>query len=110
MATLVCDLDGCTFLWGTNTFVDGAYDELKKFSDAGGRLVFITQRDSNMEWAMPLAKTELYLRSLFPGCVVLFGYTSPRIIMNDAGAAAINHPSNAPWNYDLKSIVKQMGE
>ncbi len=97
MAALISDLDGSAFLWGTNTFVPGAYEHLRKFYDAGNQIIFVTQRDS--VWS--IKSPEKMLKNLFPNCVVIFGVTSPRILLNDAGAIAINHPKDQPWNYNL---------
>ncbi len=98
MAAMIADLDGSTFYWGTNAFVPGAYDHLRKFYDNGNQLVFVTQRDAEWERVSPV---ESYLKSLFPDCIVLFGISSPRILINDAGAVAINHPKNAAWEYEF---------
>ncbi len=62
----------------------------------------MTQRDEG--WGKMIGDTRKLLAELFPGSVVLFGVTSPRVLINDAGAVAINHPKNAAWNYDLTSI------
>ena len=101
MATLISDLDGSAFYWGSNTFVPGAYERLKEFYDQGNQLIFVTQRGNVWETAKPVEK---YLKSLFPDCIVLFGITSPRILINDQGARAINHPQNAAWNYDFSEF------
>ncbi len=102
MAAIFADLDGTVFDWGSNDFLPGAYEHLKAFQDDGNQLIFVTQRD--MDWIEPLAHTERFLKRHFPDCVVLFGVTSPRVLINDQGAVAINHKKNAPWNYDLSTI------
>lgn len=104
MAAALIDLDGTTFLWSTETFLPGAYAELQRFQQAGNQLIFVTQRDSE-NWKDPLSRVELFLKRVFPGCTVIFGVSSPRILINDAGAIAINHPQNAPWHYDLLGIL-----
>lgn len=98
MAAMFCDIDGTTMYWGTNTFVPGAYDRLRAFYDAGNQLVFTTQRGRLSEGFAPV---EPFLKQLFSGCTVLFDITSPRILINDAGAIAINHDRDAAWNYDF---------
>ncbi len=105
MAALISDLDGTIFDWGTEKFLPGAHEELARFCSVdGNQLIFVTQR-SSQNWSEPLSRTELYLKRFFPGCVVIFGISSPRILVNDAGAVAINHPKNSAWNYDLLSIA-----
>ncbi len=98
MAAIFCDLDGTAMLWGSNTFAPGAYDRLKDFYDRGNQLIFTTQRGKFWEAVDPVDK---YLKTLFPDCVVLFNISSPRILINDQGAVAINHPKDAPWTYDF---------
>lgn len=106
MATVISDLDGSVFLWGTNTFVPNAYSVLKRFYDAGNQIVFITQRHGGM-LSMPSPKdTKKLLDELFPGSVILWNYSSPRIVINDQGAAAINHPQDAPWGEELLMMVQ----
>ncbi len=100
MAALFCDLDGSAFKWGTNTFLPGAYDRLKKFYDAGNELIFTTQRDP--QWS--IESPEPLLKSLFPNCIILFNISSPRIVINDAGAFAVNHPKDQPWPYDFSNV------
>ncbi len=101
MACIFADLDGCTFEWGSNTFLPGALEQLKAFYRNGNEIVFTTQRDDSMVEFTSLGSVEKLLKYHFPNCIVLFGLTSPRIVINDAGAIAINHPQNAPWNYNL---------
>lgn len=101
MATLFSDLDGSAFYWGTNQFVPGAYEQLKKFHSQGNQIIFTTARNGLWEVASPVEK---YLKSLFPDCLVLFNISSPRIVLNDAGARAINHPRDAAWNYDFSEF------
>lgn len=100
MAAIIADLDGTTFSWGTNTFVPGAYERLRQFYDAGNEIVFMTQRDPVWNIQSP----EPMLKQLFPNCVVLFGITSPRILINDAGAFAVNHKTDAPWPYNFSGV------
>lgn len=99
MAALIADLDGTVFSWGTNQFLPGAYEELCKFYAKGNELIFVTQRDNPRFMFLP--DVENYLKTIFPHCVVIFGVSSPRILINDAGAMAINHPKDAPWTYEL---------
>lgn len=101
MATIFADLDGSAFYFGSNTFVPNAYEQLKAFHDQGGQIIFTTARGSLWETAKPVEK---YLKSLFPDCLVLFNISSPRIVLNDDGARAINHPRDAAWNYDFSEF------
>ncbi len=92
MASTIVDLDGTILQWGTNDFLPGAYEALRAFVDRGNELVFITQR--------PRAGNEEVVGMLggyFPDAPILFGFTSPRILINDQGAVAENHPANGAW-------------
>lgn len=104
MASLIVDLDGTAMYWGTNTFVPGAYERLKKFHNEGNELIFTTQRGRITKAFIP---SEQLLKNLFPGCVVLYDISSPRIVINDAGTLGINHPRDAGWNYDFNDIVER---
>ncbi len=99
MAAIILDLDGTTFKWGTNIFLTGAQERIQKLYDDGNQLIFVTRRDQG-RWNL-VADPELLLKSLFPNCLVLFGIQSPRIVINDEGAMAINHPRDAAWDYDF---------
>ncbi len=101
MACIFVDLDGTAFEWGTNTFLPGALEQLKQFYDAGNQIVFTTQREQWMNNVPSPLETQKAIWNHFPHCSILFGLSSPRIVINDHGAAAINHPANAQWNYDL---------
>lgn len=102
MSAIISDLDGTAFFWGTNQFVPGAYETLKDSYDRGDQLIFMTQRNRAWETAQPVEK---YLKSLFPDCVVIFNISSPRILLNDQGATAINHPRNIGWTYDFLELI-----
>lgn len=100
MAASFCDLDGCVFRWGTNEYLPGARERLTEFLEAGNQIIFITNRES---WVPGNLGTGLkkFLQKDFPGCGLIMGVESPRIIVNDEGAVAINHKKNAAFNHDL---------
>lgn len=102
MAALISDCDGTVFDWGTHHFLPGVYDRLKKWLADGNQIIFVTRREPDWPEAPAL---ETFLQDAFPGCVVVFGVTSPRILINDEGVGAIKHPKNAPWPYDLETIA-----
>lgn len=106
MAAIFSDLDGSFLKWGTERPLTGALEELLRFQAAGHQIVFTTQRqqfdpDFDMEGLRAL------LSRHFPECFILYGITSPRIVLNDAGAIAINHPRDYPWTYDLVELAKE---
>ena len=105
MATIFADLDGVTFQFGTNEFVPGALEKLREFQKAGNQIVFITRRDGVF---FPLGDTAEVLSRMFPGSALITNVSSPRIIINNEGAAAINHVRDAAWVYDLFSIASAL--
>ena len=105
MAALFVDLDGTAFRWNTEEFLPGAQEQLLDFHRAGHQIIFTTRRDGTM---FPIRDVDRMLKRLFPGCGFMAGIESPRIIMNDEGVAAIKHPKNEPWNYDLVALARTL--
>lgn len=101
MAAIISDLDGTVFEWGTSEFLPGVYERLKAWIDDGNQIIFVTRREADWPNAAAL---EQFLYDAFPGCMVIFGVSSPRIVINDEGAGAINHKKNGPWTYNLDKI------
>ena len=92
MATYFVDLDGTTFSDGTNIPLPNAMERLRDLRGAGHQVVFTTKR-ADVEGARKVLEENGLGASL-----VLSGLTSPRIVINDHGAKAINHPTDAPWD------------
>ncbi len=90
MAAFFIDLDGTTFYFGTDNFLPNARENLLKLIQEGHQIVFTTQRDDARSARSVLKKSGI-------DCVILTGVQSPRIVINDAGAHAINHVTDAPW-------------
>ncbi len=108
MAVIFTDLDGSLFFWGTEKPVPGALEELLRFKSAGNQIIFTTQRQPN-DPSFDMINLFKFMNANFPDATILYGVTSPRIVINDAGAFAINHPKNSPWNYDLLEIANEHG-
>jgi ribonucleotide monophosphatase NagD (HAD superfamily) len=93
VAAYFIDLDGTVFYFGTNTFLPNAAENLRKLRELGHQIIFTTYRGKyDAEGAMSVL-AEAGLR-----CPILSNIESPRIVINDDGASAINHPTDAPWN------------
>lgn len=90
MAAYFIDLDGTIFYFGTNEFLPNARENLLKLVADGNQLVFTTQRDDVADAKRTLKRAGL-------AGPILSGVQSPRIVINDAGAHAINHATDAPW-------------
>lgn len=91
MATYFVDLDGTTFHDGTNDPLPNAMECLRNLLAVGNQIVFTTKRADVRDAQKVLEDNGL------GGPLVLSGLTSPRIVINDHGAKAINHPTDEPW-------------
>lgn len=99
MATYLLDFDGVFFRHGTMEPAEGAVDFVRGLKSRGHCIVFLTarQRLNNDPDNLTVEKTEQMLASLgVPFDRIVEGVTSPRVIVNDEGAYAINHPRDLP--------------
>jgi len=90
MAAFFVDIDGTVTLYGTNTLIPSAVSILKELILDGHQVIFTTYRDHDFELIALLKKID-------PKPSVLFRVQSPRVVVNDDGAYAINHIRNADW-------------
>lgn len=108
MAVLICDLDGTIFKWGTEEFLPGAAEQLGAWLRAGHQIIFTTQRapDKDFEYKLKCWCSNAP-DGLYPGQIhVLFDIYSPRIVVNDQGAHAINHKRDAPFEHNLSDAIE----
>jgi hydroxymethylpyrimidine pyrophosphatase-like HAD family hydrolase len=91
MAAYFVDLDGTTFRFGTNEFLPNARENLLARKQAGHQIIFTTMRDDAADVREVLKQAGL-------GGMIITGVQSPRIVINDDGAYAVNHQTDAPWN------------
>ncbi len=103
MATAIVDLDGTIVEYGTNKFLDGALHNLHKFVNRGNQVVFITAREDYYPGSEEIQEE---LAKEFPKSVIIWGSSSPRILVNDEGAVAINHQTDDAFGYDLAKLSK----
>ena len=106
MAAYFIDFDGVFFKYGTMFPTDNAVQTINKLFEQGNKIYFMTLRKykNNDDEALNLYNTEEVLRNLnvkYHG--IIEDIPSPRIIINDEGAVAINHIRNA----SLKEIIEQ---
>ena len=92
MAAFFIDLDGTFFQFGTNIPLPGAVDIIRGLLAQNHQIIFTTRR-SDTEDVRPIMK-KLFNEDL----PVIPNVQSPRIVINDDGAGAINHPVNSSWN------------
>jgi hypothetical protein len=96
------DLDGTVLNWSTGELCDGAYEKLKRWHELGFKIYFTTARGDNWHPDTPysIRNTAIRLEELGVSQFcdqIIWDVPSPRIIMNDEGAIAINHPKNGSW-------------
>ncbi|SMP70481.1 ADP-ribosylglycohydrolase [Neorhodopirellula lusitana] len=99
MATYLLDFDGVFFRYGTMEPIEGAVDYVNDLKSQGHKVIFLTarQRYQNDPEHLTVEKTEQVLASLGVAFdSIVDGVSSPRVLVNDEGAFAINHPLNSP--------------
>ena len=118
-ATYIFDLDGVFFYYGTMKPVSGAVELVSDLRNQGHSIVFMTarRRKKNDPPHLTIEKTERALSALGVEYDALVeGVGSPRIVINDEGAIAVNHIRDAPidrhaltqWQTPLRSdLVKR---
>lgn len=105
MAAYFIDFDGVFFKYGTMFPTDGAIELVNDLFNNGHKIYFMTLRkyENNDDEALNLHKTEEVLKTLnvkYHG--IIEDIPSPRIIINDEGATAINHIRNSPLKVTLE--------
>lgn len=103
MATFLLDLDGVIFKHSTMEFNDGALDYLKKIKEKGHQIVFTTARKSSNN-NIPSLQLDLTVKRLSDAGIeydsIVGNLSSPRIVVNDDGAFAVNHERDCPIIHD----------
>lgn len=103
MATYFIDLDGTFFLFGTQEPVPGAVETVKRLEAEGHKIIWATMRimsDQKLGYTATIRKfREFGIKSE----TILWECPSPRIVVNDDGADAVNHVRNKPLIYEAIS-------
>lgn len=90
MAAYFIDLDGTILFEGTNRPLPGAMRTLRGLMDQGHQIIFTTLRPS-----MFLGDIEKVLAAHgIMNALILTDVQSPRVVVNNEGAFAVNHPTN----------------
>tara|TARA_B100001063_G_scaffold232292_1_gene247234 strand:+ start:285 stop:779 length:495 start_codon:yes stop_codon:yes gene_type:complete len=99
MATFLLDLDGVIFKHSSMEFNEGALSYLKKIKAEGHSIVFTTARKSSNN-NIPSLQLDLTIQKLHDAGIefdsIVGNLSSPRVVVNDDGAFAINHDRNTP--------------
>ena len=102
MATFLIDLDGVIFKHSTIEFNDGTLSYLKKIKDEGHNLVFTTARKAANN-NIPSLQLDLYISKLNDSGIefdsIVGDLSSPRVVVNDDGAFAVDHARNSPRHH-----------
>jgi len=90
MAAYFIDIDGTVFYDGTNRPLPNALENLLALVKQGHQVIFTTKR------TFPGGAKEV-LAAAGLNCPILTSVESPRIIVNDHGAHAVNWRTDEPW-------------
>jgi len=99
MATYFIDFDGVFFEYGTMNPTKHAVDYVNKLIKEGHQVIFTTSRThkDNKPERLNLHKTKAVLGALNVKYTdIVEGLSSPRIVVNDEGAVAVNHERDTP--------------
>lgn len=100
--TYFIDIDGTLVEHGTNELLPGALELLKQIKDSSGRVVFVTRRSNEEFDADPNYSADSaveLLRSIgMEDAPLLYGYGSPRVIIDDEEVRVIKHWANDTWS------------
>ncbi len=110
MATYLLDFDGVFFRYGTMEPVEGAIEYVADLKSNGHRVIFLTarRRGENDPPHLTVEKTEQALARLgIEYDDIIEGVTSPRVLVNDEGALAIEHPRNTPLRRITSESLRQ---
>jgi hypothetical protein len=100
MATYFIDLDGTFFKFGTQDPLPDAPEAIRQLEEKGHKIVWATMRvmsDQKLGYTATIRRfRELGIKSE----TIVWECPSPRVVVNDDGARAVNHPRNGPLTYD----------
>lgn len=94
MATYFIDIDGTLTYEGTNQFLPQADLFLKMLAMRGHQVVLTTARPRIGSADLIRRVREL----VDDDATVIFGVSSPRILINNEGAHAIKHKTDSDWS------------
>lgn len=91
MAAYFLDIDGTTVFFGTDAPLPGAIEHLKSLLENGDQVIFTTQRGNADSFI------EMLIEHGLGHLPVIVNVQSPRVIVNDAGAFAVNPETDQAW-------------
>lgn len=109
MATYFLDLDGVIFKHGTMEMNENALEFLQKLKADGHQIVITTARKkyNNNVPSLALDHTIKALEKMGVQYDSIIGnLSSPRVVVNDEGAFAVNHRKDSPLKYNFQQSNK----
>lgn len=110
MSAYIFDIDGVVFYKGTNKPNKGAIESIKYLISQGNTVIFITKRNQ-INYDNPklnLKQTKDTFKEIGLGQIkIIDNIPSPRYLINDEGAHAINLQTNAQMKLFQKDILKK---
>jgi hypothetical protein len=113
MAAYFIDLDGTFFVFPTQDPVKNAVETVRRLASEGHDIIFTTLRMRNDPRLGETATLRRLAELGVPYKDILWHVKSPRIVVNDDGAFAFNHPRDTPLLYDrlrVKDVVRRKAE
>ncbi len=104
-ATFFIDIDGTIIRWSDRKPAENAVETVNAWYEAGHRIVLTTYRGDVIGQDQPRFSVASTIKDLEDIGLkyhdILFDCPSPRIVINDGGAGAIDHPVDAAWDYQV---------
>lgn len=107
LATFFIDIDGTIIRWSDGKPIESAVNTINAWYDDGHHIVITTYRGDrisgnshNGRFGKKNTIKELETIGL-KYHEILFDCPSPRIVINDTGVAAIEHPVDTEWEYNI---------
>jgi hypothetical protein len=98
MAAYFIDLDGVFFESGSMRPIAGAVEAVKYLVAHGHQIYFVTKRPRTISHPLNIDNTARTLATMGVTYTALIpNVSSPRIVINDEGAVAINHQRDSPF-------------
>ena len=104
-ATFFIDIDGTIIRWSDRKPAENAVETVNAWYEAGHRIVLTTYRGDVIGRDQPRFSVASTIKELEDIGLkyhdILFDCPSPRIVINDGGAGAIDHPPDGRWDYKV---------
>jgi hypothetical protein len=113
MASYFIDLDGTFFLFPSQTPAENAVETVRRLASEGHSIIFTTLRTRSDPRLGETATLRKLAELGVPYKSIVWHVKSPRIVVNDDGAFAFNHPRDSALTYDrlrVKDVIRRKVE